>query len=256
MISNLPSPYTTALNFLGGVTGDRVDFGTAPSVSNLGNLTCSMLFYSRTTYTTQQVFFNKVPSVGVHRYFFAGVFGIEYLYGRSTSGQNIVVTPTNFPTYALNKWLMLVVQTDDTTNGNNQMFMGDESSPPVETSSYVTQVAGSGTFRDDSAGSLLVGVNGALAAGFDGLIADFSIWNRRLNASERLDVWNVYFPKVGGLLVPRPFPTNGLVISSRLGADGYGTCLDTSGYGNVGTITTATPRPGPWESYVGQEVLI
>lgn len=155
-------------------------------------------------------------------------------YSRATSPQVARAAVTNFAAWGLNKWLFVVGRSHATTNGSNNLSIGDLWTPPAEPSAYVDQTAGSGAFRSDAAASLYIGNRENDNVALDGRIAFTAWYNRRLTDSEVFQTW------LGWYWHP------GLVGLWQHGHMGASRVLDLTGRGSTGTVTGATLSFGPY----------
>lgn len=225
-----------ALTF-GAANSTRIDCGNPTILTDLTQVTCCAWIYNTSTSNLSRDIWGK--GTNVRRMRISAVtnrFGI--VVSRATTPLNAEGVCTNFPAYALNKWLFFCGQLDTGgANGDQKLYVGDQLSRPVEPSAYQTQSVGSGIVTSDSGGNFQIG-NQASGTAWVGRLASVAIWNRLLSYAEILQQWELGLTNFGLLA-----PTAGCVNLVFPGFNGVGSQRDWSGHDNHGTVTGATYTP-------------
>lgn len=210
----------------GAATSDRVDIGTAASITALDPFTV-LAWVRPTTLTTARMFYGKGSPVGkIFR--LSGTAGnIQTIIARA--GGNVSYTTNDTPLANTNVWY-LVCLVYDTSKGAGEvvnMYTGKLNSTAVE-STYSSTVDASLATLTDATFNGFIGNNNANNQAFQGDIAYFALINRALTLGE-VTSWQ---------FKPRVIP--GTVEFIALGFNGTGTQPDWSGNVNAGTVTGAS----------------
>jgi hypothetical protein len=159
--------------------------------------------------------------------------GSRHFSGGGSQHASAVAALSSFPVYAQNKWLFVVWSWDNSTGGNNKIWMGDSSTPAAEPSSYVTQQAGIGTPVDESAINIRIASNTPTAgAQWVGKIASFYMFNKVLSRGEIIQLQFFGF-------IPA---WSNMVVNTQYGWHASASQVDFSGKRNHGTITGTLTR--------------
>lgn len=222
--------------------GDYVDCGSAGSLDNLTAFTFCCWGKVPDNATDRNIFqkshFNTTGwrdgEITVNDRLFAGI-------NRATSACQARADLTNFSTWpGFGEWVFMAGRVNTAgAAGDQQLWMGSLTAPPVEPSSYTNQTAGSGSVPADGTLNFFVGNRNPVSQDRPfGMMAFYGHWNRLLTAAEINHQW------------ARPQRTTGNVLFLHLGFGwGTGTQRDLSGNGNHGTVTGASiadhiPLPG------------
>jgi hypothetical protein len=226
----------------GRTTTDRVTLGTTPALDNLDPATFACWAWLEGTLNQTAVrLICKSGGGTIHGLFpqQATAFTLTAKRGRATTSTEVEADWANLALAQANKWLFLVGQTDTVTAGNNRIFCGDVSNPPLEASSYRLQTAGSGTVTSNA------GLNAELmnadtaSFGVVGMMAWGGVWNRLLTPAELV-------VEQQRSLMGLSIMTSGLRYMSRPGDDGGVVVLDRSPFAAHGKISGATPANPRW----------
>lgn len=215
-------------------SGDTVAISPAASINSLQKSTRLMLIWFN-NFVANTGYCGKGSGVTRKQLLNPGNTAVFQSEVRTTAGiYSTAADHANFATsFTTGKWLWIADTYDLDVNASGKLYCGDLSNQVAEPSAYTTQVGTAGTAGDDSAGNLLIGVDGDGDATLDGNVALYAQWNRVLSLSE-LRQQQVYDPVV----------TSGLAVFMHLEPidDGSptGTQTDLSGNGNNGTATGTT----------------
>ncbi len=223
----------TSLRYDGGATW-KVNHGADTSLDNL--VVCTFMAWIRlnTEGPNSMIFRKGTASADLKLFKVDDSGALQIAVNRTGSNLFVRGDLTNYPGFALNKWVFVVgrLKTGG-TSAEQQCLLGGLSHPVVEPSSYIIQQVGSGGTGDNAGDDMIAGNDDADAGAFDGSIAWGGIWNRYLSMAEISDQWN------------RPHLTPGNVLFTYYGRGGIGLQEDLSGLGNHGVRTGALPMDGP-----------
>lgn len=222
-----------ALTF-GAATSDRVDLGAG--LPPLAAFTILCWLYPTTRTNGRKVWALRMNDGAYAIYWAFGANGIEAEVPRATVNADRASTET----WTMNKWYCLAITYDDTNSV--QIFRGDLTTELAEMSYTAGSITGSGAARiGGTEVSHRIG-NFDVTSAWQGRIARFARWRRRLTLAE---------------LVSRQWvtrPDGDCDVFIELGYAGTGTQpnLTSLGNGKNGTVTGATvsdhaplPLPGP-----------
>lgn len=152
-----------------------------------------------------------------------------YLFiGRATTAMFVRAAVSAFAAYGTSKWMFFVATWDFASSANCRLLIGDVSTPAAEPSSYLDQVAGSGsTSPSNAANNWTVGRNfSSSGRQWVGPIAAHWAFNKALSLAEIQQLqWRGRIADWASCL-----------IYSEYGWNGTGSQPDWSGHGNAGTI--------------------
>lgn len=157
---------------------------------------------------------------------------VQFQIARATTGETIRATygaGNALPTILANTWVFMAVTFDPAgTNGQQQLWAGNFSTPVAEATAYNSQVVGTGTITDQTSGNFMIGGRPSISVAMVGRIGMFHAVNSRLT--------------LGQLKAQQyaPHRISGSILYTRLGFNGTGTQADWSGSGNNCTVTGAT----------------
>jgi len=157
-------------------------------------------------------------------------YGLELFRGRATTSLDIHANWTNFFGATANIPMFLAGQSDLNTAGNNRLFVGTQSIPAAEPSSYSVQTNGSGTATSNAGQVCLIGNQDGQSFSLQGAIHWLGVWNATLSLAELLDLQ--HHPLTSPLLMRA-------LAWWMPGTNGAGPVLDLTGKGNHGLITGA-----------------
>lgn len=220
-----------ALTF-GAVNSDRVVVANHASLQNLTAAT--YVSWIRPTGNTafRRIYQKNTPASGSSRIFAHGNTGtpqVGFEVSRATTNCLAYGNTANFAAYALNAWNFCAARYDTgAATGDQNVYVGNLSTPLAEPSAYASQAVGTGAVGGDAGSDARIGNNAADNGAMQGDIAFFGLWNRYLTYGEMLaQQWH-------------PHPTEGCVVFLMLGWNGTSTQPDWSGNLNNGTVTGAT----------------
>jgi hypothetical protein len=220
-----------ALTF-GAVASDRVQLAHAASLADIAAGT--YLSWIRPTGNTafRRLYQKNNVASAAYRIFAHGntpTAQIGFEVGRATVACQAYGNCANFAAYSLNAWTFCAARYDTAaSNGDQELYVGNLTTPLAEPSAYAVQQVGSGTVTADAGSDPRVGNNAADTGALQGDMAFFGLWNRYLTYGEMLaQQWH-------------PHPTEGCVVFLMLGWNGTSTQPDWSGNLNNGTVTGAT----------------
>ncbi len=144
-------------------------------------------------------------------------------HSRATTNQSNQAILTNFAAYTISTWMCIACVSDDTTAGNNKLYLGNLTTPLAEPSGYTTQSAGSGAVSSDAAANANWGNVATGGSPFSGTLALGAMFNTKLTLAELIS-WQFN---------PR-WNFGGCVDGHWFGQTGE---PDLSGNGNAGTVT-------------------
>lgn len=225
-----------------GANADKISVPASASVNNLHTGSAMLWLNVTTTAPAAQRNFWGKSTVGNRNVAFNNATQVSLQYGAGTGGSllSMAVTTTNLAVYTADKWCCLFFCW---SQGGSvpRVFCGDLVTPLTEAASYSTQTAGSaGSPNHDDSGAALDVYNssGGTTGSIPGLWGPVRFWNRYLTPAEALNEQYRIVP----LVCP--------VVSILPGSHGTSSAIDISGYGNHGSIATATlsGTPGPLQS--------
>jgi hypothetical protein len=206
---------------------NKVDFGSAASLDNLGTATVLMWVYPTSVANALRHVLTKANAGGPNGWalFKTGANGTSWALHRhrATNPQQVIL-----PGVTANEW-QLLGWVFNIPAGNPKAFRGTLASIVSEVTN--SPVNGAGTQVDDSASDLDLGARDTGSDAAPMRVGWVGIWNRELSLGEIRDQQF------------RPHVTNGCVLFQAPGYAGTGTQPDWSGNGNAGTVTGATVAP-------------
>lgn len=209
-----------------------LDFGTLGQAREVDHGTLSSENFSAGTFifwafVTDQSTFDITFFSKSAEFRFATDDANNWALRRNRATANINVISNSYIT--TNAWNFVAGVFDSAgADGDQRLYIGDDTTTVVEVSSYATQVVGSGALNDITGSNFLVGDGPSFLGPFGGRIAVVGMWNTVLTLGQIRSLQ--WFPR--NLFSP--------LLLCQYGFNGTGTQADLSGNGNAGTVTGAT----------------
>jgi hypothetical protein len=231
----------------GATNTDRVQLGTASAGTPLNGLDpwTFLCWCYPTTLTNGKALLATGFSNGTRkRVLVNGTTGnLQVVQDRNANANSSNYVTSDTPIATLNRWYFVAATGQSASNPAHAIYVGTAEKPCVE-SAYGTATNGSGAFDVETDGQFTLGNLGnsptASTSAWLGSIGVVAMLNQTLKLAE-LRQWQKW------TLDPswRPGRRWATRLYMRLGQQGSGSQVDLSAYGSTGTVTGATPAPGP-----------
>jgi len=226
VFSLAPFASFAALDFTTGAN-NKVDYGSDPELDDLIAFTF-WTWIKFDSFGANRGVMSKPANNGVltenHMLFQSNAAGRGRFFSGRAGTDAECGTADSF--FAVGVWYFYAGTYDEAATPACKIYKGVLGSTVFESSSYITQVSGSGATATTSNTNFQIGPRTVAGTDpFDGQMAVFGVVNRVLSLGELRSLQ--YFPR----------PVSGTVLLSWLGFTGTGTHADYSGYKNNGTTT-------------------